>query len=476
MDVTESAIEIGDQLDAVLAALAQISLDVTGYRALSDDGLLNVVATHAVAQRAMESIGAVIAGEIARRSAPRFGSQGLAQRLGYRTPEQLVRHTAGVTAQQAITAVRIGTLVHETADTGAVDPATGEVFEQREPWLAPVAAAVTAGDLSPAHADAIGRGLGIPCPGVSVATLREAAAALCAEAVVGVDPDQLFRRARQLRDEIDIDGVEHRELERRRRRALTFTDLPNGMSRLVWVMDPETAATVRDIYDRATSPKRGGVRFIDSGQKTRSEAIRGDARTVVQLASDVFEQLLRLGADVDATTLLGSGAPTIHIAATRRRVDEHHGTAHIRGQADPVSITTLERLACGGVHNETGFDGAGVPLDRGRDQRLFTPAQKDVLALKWGGCVHPHCNRPPSWTEAHHINHWHRDHGKSNIADGVLLCKHHHLLHHNNGWETRRDDRGRYWLTPPPEIDPARMPVELLSQSRVMADLAQEVG
>jgi hypothetical protein len=215
---------------------------------------------------------------------------------------------------------------------------------------------------------------------------------------------------------------------------------------------------------------------VDPEQKARSAAIRDDARTVVQLASDAFEQLLRLGADADATTLLGSGAPVIHIAATRQRINERRGTAHIRGQGDAVSIATLERLACGGTHNETGFDNAGIPLDRGRDKRLFTSAQKDVLALKWGGCVHPHCERPPSWTEAHHIDHWHRDHGKSNIADGILPCRHHHLLHHNNGWETRRDQGGRYWLTPPPEIDPARVPVELHSKSRVMMDLAHEAS
>jgi hypothetical protein len=251
------------------------------------------------------------------------------------------------------------------------------------------------------------------------------------------------------------------------------------MSRLTWVMDPETAATVKDLYDRATSPKLGGVRFVDPDQSTLSEAIRADDRTPAQLASDAFEQLLRAGADAGthparAGFLLGSGAPVIHIAATRSAVEGRRGAAHIRGQADPVSIETLERLACTGSHSETGFDPAGIPLDRGRDQRLFTAKQKQVLALRWGGCVHPGCERPPSWTEAHHIDHWVRDHGRSDIADGVLLCKHHHLLHHNRRWEIRRDEYGRYWLIPPTEVDAAQTPVELHSNSRVMRELARE--
>jgi hypothetical protein len=250
------------------------------------------------------------------------------------------------------------------------------------------------------------------------------------------------------------------------------------MSRLVWVMDPETAVTVKDLYDRATSPKLGGVRFIDKTQSALADAIAADERTPAQLASDTFEHLLRVGADALTTApadggriLLGTGAPVIHIAATRDSVDTGKGAAHLRGQADPVSISTLERFACTGGHREVGLDPNGIPLDLGRDQRLFTAKQKQVLAVKWGGCVHPGCDRPPSWTEAHHIEHWLRDHGKSDIADGVLLCKHHHMLHHNTGWETTRDSDGRYWLTPPTSVDARQEPIELTARSRVMHDL-----
>ena len=31
----------------------------------------------------------------------------------------------------------------------------------------------------------------------------------------------------------------------------------------------------------------------------------------------------------------------------------------------------------------------------------------------WGGCPINGCDRPPSWTEAHHIDQWERDHGKT---------------------------------------------------------------
>src|SRR3712207_7604787 len=67
------------------------------------------------------------------------------------------------------------------------------------------------------------------------------------------------------------------------------------------------------------------------------------------------------------------------------------------------------------------------------------------ICVRDGGCLWPGCDRPPAWCEAHHINQWKRDHGRTDIADGVLLCKHHHLLLHNNGWDIVREG-GTYTL------------------------------
>jgi len=479
-DTASQAADVNGQLAAASAALSAVSHDLAVYRALDDAALLAVNTLNATVVKSALATASLIAGEVARRSAPELGSKGLAQRLGHRTSEQFIKTSTGVTSQQAVTAVRVGRMMQDVSAEPVVDVTTGELTQPQptQPWLKRVAAGVLDGSLSAAAAESIDRGLGAPCAGVSEADLAVAAAALCAEGVAGTDPDRLFKRARQLRDEIDAAGIAEREQQRREQRSLSYVQLPNGMSRLVWVMDPETAVTVKDLYDRATSPKLGGVRFVDKTQSALADKIAADERTPAQLASDTFEHLLRVGADALTTApadegqlLLGSGAPVIHIAATRDAVEKRVGAAHLRGQADPVSIATLERLACSGGHRETGFDPNGIPLDLGRDQRLFTAKQKQVLALKWGGCVHPGCDRPPSWTEAHHIEHWWRDHGKSDIADGVLLCKHHHMLHHNTGWEIARDTRGRYWLTPPPTVDPDQTPIELTTRSRVMADL-----
>ncbi|WP_241988542.1 hypothetical protein [Cryobacterium sp. TMT1-3] len=102
----------------------------------------------------------------------------------------------------------------------------------------------------------------------------------------------------------------------------------------------------------------------------------------------------------------------------------------------------------------------------GRDQRLFNREQRRALAVRDGGCRWPDCDRPPSWTEAHHLENW-SEQGLSNIDQAILLCALHHLLLHNRGWKILlRDDQ--YWLQPAVEIDPAQTLIALPSKNPLM--------
>jgi hypothetical protein len=45
-------------------------------------------------------------------------------------------------------------------------------------------------------------------------------------------------------------------------------------------------------------------------------------------------------------------------------------------------------------------------LELGRATRTIPPALRRALAARDGGCVAPGCDRPPAWTDAHHLEHW----------------------------------------------------------------------
>jgi hypothetical protein len=132
-------------------------------------------------------------------------------------------------------------------------------------------------------------------------------------------------------------------------------------------------------------------------------------------------------------------------------------------------------------------------IDVGRAQRTFTSRQRVALGAIWGGCAFPDCDRPPLWCEAHHATPWSHG-GRTDVNNGVLLCRHHHMLVHDNGWAVRppgstpqasaprgstpqgstprgstlqRVNRSRAegWMLHPPPGDPLhRVPIELESK------------
>jgi Domain of unknown function (DUF222) len=169
--------------------------------------------------------------------------------------------------------------------------------------------------------------------------------------------------------------------------------------------------------------------------------------------------------------LLGSGAPVIRITVAEDAIETGTGFGTIEGQNDPVSIDTVRRLLCGGDAIRMGFDPAGNVLNLEREQRLYSKRQREVLAVKFSGCIHPGCERPPSWCESHHIRQWVRDNGKTVIDNGILLCKWHHLKYHNHGYEIEIDDNGNYWQIPPKTTDPEQKRVPMPLKSTAITDL-----
>jgi hypothetical protein len=419
---------------------------VSGLSELRDSAVMALSRELAVLRREVDAAAACVAGELAHRSRVELGYAGLAQRNGARTAEKLVQQLTGSTLAEA------RTLVH-----------AGETLAGDAPWLSPVTAAVRSGDVSVGALDAVRIGLGAPSGSVAADDLLDAANRL-AELARTESPERLIAASRAARDELDPAAVTDREHHLRARRYLRLSPQSDGMTRISGLLDPESAAQVVAAIDQVTSPRRGGPRFVDPAAKKAAQAIVDDERSTEQIALDALVEMVRLSCSAEDRTLYGSRVPSVRVHVTLADLERRAGHASLEGQSTPVSVSTAERMICNTGVVPVLFD-RGQTIDVGRDQRLFTSRQRIALAARDGGCRFPGCDRPPSWCEAHHIVPWSHS-SKTEVRDGILLCRHHHMLVHDNGWQVLR--RGSdYVVRPPLDVDPDGVVRKMPSRSEV---------
>jgi hypothetical protein len=73
-----------------------------------------------------------------------------------------------------------------------------------------------------------------------------------------------------------------------------------------------------------------------------------------------------------------------------------------------------------------------IPLAASQRTRLVTPTLRRILTARDGGCRFPGCDRPPTYTQAHHVTHW-ADGGPTTLNNLILLCAfHHHRIHEHH--------------------------------------------
>jgi hypothetical protein len=454
------------------SAVSGVAASAEDFDELSDERLIELQGAIAACDRSLDAYRSHAARQLAHRSKRELGHAGLAARNGFASPEAMIETVAQVSGRQAARLVAIGRLMDET-DVARRLLADGGEASDGEPagvvWEAPIIEALENGELSVECADALRRGLGSPTEQISADTLRGLAEQVLA-ADSGLSADRLYKAARTERDLADLDGIRAREQEMYARGGLRIFPRPDGMWRMTADLDPEAAAELTSVLDPLTSPRRGGPRFVDPHDVARARRIVDDPRTTERIALDGLLELLRLGVNADHGRLHGAIRPVVKIVVTQDSLDTGSGLAIIENNGEVVSIETAERALCSGDSIELTVAPDGSPLDLGRSARLFSRRQREALGARDGGCMWTDCTKPPSWTEAHHVDHWKRDHGKTDIADGVLLCKYHHLELHNNHWEIER--RGNeFWLIPPPTIDSARTPTLLRSKSVLMHEL-----
>lgn len=360
-------------------------------------------------------------------------------------------------------------------------------------WVSLLRDALVGGRIGQAQYQAIRIGLGEPPverypdldPGFLPAAWADAARILLGEAA-DTPVEELRLAARTARDRLDPIGTTLRFEERFAARSFRMWTDEHGQQHARIAFDDDAAAWVQAILSAALRPRRG-PRFVTPGDPPVDTGTGTDDRFNEQLQYDTLLAVIRTGAAADPDQAFGDRQPgiRIHVPATATAPDTATTAAPVTASEDRPPLTGVGHLEDGGTALppgviETYLCDAGTltittrrdgsPLDVGRERRLFTRAQRIAIAARDGGCIAPHCTAPISWCEYHHIDPWSAG-GRTDIADGVPLCRACHLRLHNHGHRIERHHdpatgTDTYTWHPPPDPDTGITPEPIALRTR----------
>ena len=252
------------------------------------------------------------------------------------------------------------------------------------------------------------------------------------EAAEHMSPGHVWLVGQQIRHRVDPDGALAASSATFARRRLNLTTTIDGALELIGLLDAEGGALIRTAVDALTRP------------------LPGDERVAAQRRADALVELARRQLDGGGLPTNGGQRPHLSLLVSQ---------ATLRGEEDsepaelewvgPVPLETARRLSCDAVASEVVVDERGNPLSVGRARRTITPAQHRALIVRDRGCRFQGCDRPPTWTDAHHLVHWAND-GQTDVNNLVLLCRPHHRLVHEERWTLHWSEAGELVAEPPP--------------------------
>ena len=310
-------------------------------------------------------------------------------------------------------------------------------------WVV-LAAALRAGDVNVAQAEVIARALEDLPREVPEDVLVRAEETLVGHAAE-FGPRQLARLGRRILDVVAPEIADEAEAKRlaaleaaaHRRTRLHLRRRGDGTTRISGVLPDAIATRLATYLEAFTSPR-----------KTRPDDDPLDRLSYPRRLGEAFCQLLE-AVDPHRLPLHGGDATTvvitIDLSALRSElgVAEILGAGAVPGSDDPPLITAADarRLACTANILPAVLGGPSEVLDLARISRLFSAAQRRAMLLRDRECRAEGCDIPGTWCEAHHWLPWSLG-GKTDLADGVLLCHHHHHRVHDARYTAERLPNG----------------------------------
>ena len=259
-----------------------------------------------------------------------------------------------------------------------------------------------------------------------------------------LEPGAMRTLTQATRLRLDPDGVLAADNHAHERRWFECDQTYGGVFVLRGELDAEGGALVKTAIDALSHGMRRGK--TRSGSQRRADALVDLAATQLRCGDhrDVHGQRPHLTVTVSADALRsGADAPPAELRLV-----------------GPIHPETARRLACDAVRTVVTVappaaasalavaSTPALPLSVGRATRTIPAHLRTALRFRDQGCRFPGCDRPPAWTDGHHIIHW-ADGGATELENLVSLCRPHHRAVHEQRWRIHIAD-GRAVMEPPP--------------------------
>lgn len=215
-------------------------------------------------------------------------------------------------------------------------------------------------------------------------------------------------------------------------RSLSLKTGEGGMLWIRGVLDPAGGATLRAALEPLA--QRAG---------------KGDDRRLDRRLADAAVELADHALDRGTLPRRGGQRPHLQITATLDTLQQRCGApAGDLVLSLPISAAAVGRIACDCSVTRFILGADSQVIDVGRTTRRIPPSTRRALHMRDKRCMWPGCDRPASWTSAHHLRHWIHG-GPTDLDNLVLLCGRHHWMVHEAGWIIVRTGPGEYRVIPP---------------------------
>ncbi len=340
-------------------------------------------------------------------TAATFAQTDTYERWGSTTPIDWIRHNCQMSGATAADRVRVG---------------------EQLAGLPRSAEAVIQGSIGFAHLSLIAR-----------------TAAALSESATGqpFDEGELLEQARQnsvgrlwhicqhTRHAADPKGVAQEQRDAVEARRFQVSPCEDGMVLVGGRLDPVGGAALRTALEPLARP--GGV---------------GDDRCRERRLADALVELATHALDAGWVPQQASQRPHLQVTASLETLAGLRGSP--AGEMEfslPISTKTVERIACDATINRVLLGSDSAVIDVGRARRVVSGTTRRALNARDRTCRWPGCDRPASWSAAHHVVHWVHG-GATNLSNLILLCHRHHWMVHEGGWRLVRSVDGRLMTIP----------------------------